>query len=170
MLRVLYILFAIFGFRKLLPFQSSSGSQFTRVLAMEKTGEEQNPSSLFQQPTNHSENNDVSHTPLSSEAPIEKLLPPGDPSRATKHLQVGGEGIAMDELGPMVITSDGSIRRISNWQSMTKAEQEVAWRRISKRNKERLEVLRQNENEGEETVKESEEVELKQLAPPEHEN
>eukprot|EP01040_Poterioochromonas_malhamensis_P012021 gene12021-13129_t len=56
-----------------------------------------------------------------------------------------GETMTMDELGPMIITPEGYVRRIANWANMTKAEQAVAWRRISARNKQRIEALKEAE-------------------------
>lgn len=44
-------------------------------------------------------------------------------------------------MGPVIINADGTTRRIDNWDQMTKSEQEVAWRRIAKRNEERRRVL-----------------------------
>lgn len=55
------------------------------------------------------------------------------------------ETMTMDELGPMIITPEGYVRRIANWADMTKAEQAVAWRRISARNKQRIEALKEAE-------------------------
>jgi hypothetical protein len=52
-----------------------------------------------------------------------------------------GEKLRFEEWGPIVINADGTTRRISNWDMMTKAEQERTWTRIAKRNKERLEAL-----------------------------
>jgi predicted Fe-S protein YdhL (DUF1289 family) len=44
-------------------------------------------------------------------------------------------------MGPVIINIDGTTRRIDNWDQMTKNEQEVAWRRIAKRNEERRKLL-----------------------------
>lgn len=52
-----------------------------------------------------------------------------------------GEVISLEEMGPIILNTDGTTRRIDNWDTMTKSEQEVAWRRISKRNKKRKEIL-----------------------------
>lgn len=52
-----------------------------------------------------------------------------------------GESIRFEEMGPVIINIDGTTRRIDNWDQMTKAEQEVAWRRIAKRNEERRKAL-----------------------------
>ena len=54
-------------------------------------------------------------------------------------------------MGPVIINTDGTTRQISNWDQMTKREQEVTWKRISKRNEERRKVLlEQQKKEGEE--------------------
>ncbi len=60
------------------------------------------------------------------------------------------ESIRFEEMGPIIINADGTTRRIDNWDQMTKKEQEVAWRRISKRNEERRSVLlgKQHQQEG----------------------
>jgi predicted Fe-S protein YdhL (DUF1289 family) len=57
-------------------------------------------------------------------------------------------------MGPVIINSDGTTRRIDNWDQMMKGEQEVAWRRIAKRNEERRKVLLERQQEQQ---KESEE-------------
>ena len=51
------------------------------------------------------------------------------------------ESIRFEEMGPVIINADGTTRRIDNWDQMTKSEQEVAWRRIAKRNEERRRAL-----------------------------
>lgn len=51
------------------------------------------------------------------------------------------ESIRFEEMGPVIINADGTTRRIDNWDQMTKQEQEVAWRRISKRNEQRRKAL-----------------------------
>ena len=52
-----------------------------------------------------------------------------------------GDTISFEEMGPVIINADGTTRRIDNWDKMSKHEQEVAWRRISKRNAERRAAL-----------------------------
>ncbi|MGK3733339.1 MAG: putative Fe-S protein YdhL (DUF1289 family), partial [Bacillariaceae sp.] len=42
---------------------------------------------------------------------------------------------------PIILNSDGTTRRISNWESLSDHEKEVTWRRIKKRNEERRNVL-----------------------------
>ena len=67
------------------------------------------------------------------------------------------ESIRFEEMGPVIINADGTTRRIDNWDQMTKKEQEVAWRRISKRNEERRKALLEQQQ------KEQSEKEQKEL-------
>ena len=65
------------------------------------------------------------------------------------------ETISFEEMGPVIINTDGTTRQIANWDQMTKREQEVTWKRISKRNEERRKALleqqksKEKEKEGE---------------------
>jgi hypothetical protein len=52
-----------------------------------------------------------------------------------------GESISLEELGPIIINADGTTRRITNWSTLTEAEQKSSWRVISARNLKRLKVL-----------------------------
>ena len=52
-----------------------------------------------------------------------------------------GETISFPELGPIILNTDGTTRRIVNWDTLTKQEQEMSWRMIQKRNAERREKL-----------------------------
>eukprot|EP00543_Licmophora_paradoxa_P013006 CAMPEP_0202473216 /NCGR_PEP_ID=MMETSP1360-20130828/90313_1 /ASSEMBLY_ACC=CAM_ASM_000848 /TAXON_ID=515479 /ORGANISM="Licmophora paradoxa, Strain CCMP2313" /LENGTH=128 /DNA_ID=CAMNT_0049100029 /DNA_START=54 /DNA_END=440 /DNA_ORIENTATION=- len=73
-------------------------------------------------------------------------LPESDPNADIPTIKLG-ESIKFEEMGPVIINSDGTTRRINNWNEMTKKEQEVTWRRISKRNEERRKMLlEQQEN------------------------
>ncbi|RDW71769.1 hypothetical protein BP5796_07803 [Coleophoma crateriformis] len=71
-------------------------------------------------------------------------LPPSGGEEVTK-LDVSGSGasIKLDHLGPMVINTDGTMGRISNWQAMTEAEQTNTLRVLGRRNEERMKVLRE---------------------------
>ena len=66
-------------------------------------------------------------------------LPASD--RAAPRVAVGGEPVAMEELGPIVINTDGTTARITNWPDMTPAEQEKTRRVIVARNAKRLAKL-----------------------------
>jgi hypothetical protein len=59
-------------------------------------------------------------------------------------LDVGsGEGVALDHLGPMVVNKDGTISRITNWDAMAEIEKKNTLRILQKRNKQRLDALKQ---------------------------
>ena len=64
------------------------------------------------------------------------------------------DSISFEEMGPVIINADGSTRHIDNWDTMTKKEQEVAWRRISKRNEERRKALLEQQQKETEAKKE----------------
>lgn len=63
-------------------------------------------------------------------------------SRRTLDLGTGAKDLT-DELGPLVINKDGTTARITNWHKMTSDEKERTLRVITKRNRERLAVLKQ---------------------------
>jgi hypothetical protein len=73
-------------------------------------------------------------------------LPPPDPESGLPSIQLG-ETISFEQFGPMILNTDGSIRRIANWDILTEHEKEVSWRRISKRNEERRQVLLKRQEE-----------------------
>lgn len=52
-----------------------------------------------------------------------------------------------DKLGPIVINSDGTTARITNWHEMTEQEKDVTKRRIMERNRKRMKVLREQQDE-----------------------
>lgn len=66
-----------------------------------------------------------------------------------RKLQLGGS-VKMDDLGPIIITPEGTTRRIANWDTMTKDEQATAWRLISARNKRRIDALKKQAEDDEE--------------------
>ena len=72
-------------------------------------------------------------------APVLEALP-GE-GNTTRTLAID-ESVALDELGPVVIAEDGSMRHIDNWETMTPEEREATQRIISKRNAARLNKLR----------------------------
>ena len=52
-----------------------------------------------------------------------------------------GQPVTLDHLGPVVVNSDGTLSRITNWPELSEPEQQVTKRRIAKRNIERLKQL-----------------------------
>ena len=53
----------------------------------------------------------------------------------------GSASFQMDELGPIIVNPDGTMRRIANWDRMTEREQLWTLKKIRARNKERMDVL-----------------------------
>jgi len=71
-------------------------------------------------------------------------------------LDVGsGEGVALDHLGPMVVNKDGTISRITNWDKMAEIEKKNTLRILQKRNKQRLDALKQASQESTEDASKS---------------
>jgi hypothetical protein len=68
-------------------------------------------------------------------------LPAGDPNDASIPRIRLGETIRLEEMGPIILNTDGTTRRIDNWDTLTEHERQVTWRRISKRNEERRQKL-----------------------------
>ena len=90
----------------------------------------------------HSDSAAISETgtieQLDEAAPLQQLLlPPGDESDENVTSIKLGETISFAELGPIILNTDGTTRRIHNWKALTKQEQETTWRRIRKRNADR---------------------------------
>ena len=55
-----------------------------------------------------------------------------------------GQRVSLEEeLGPLVVNTDGTVGRISNWKQMTEGERASVLRVLGKRNKERLETLKE---------------------------
>ena len=53
-----------------------------------------------------------------------------------------GEKKKLDHIGPLIINSDGTTKRVTNWDEMTKEERDAAYDRIISRNKHRLSALK----------------------------
>lgn len=86
----------------------------------------------------HSNKNNSENDNEDGEGPL--LLPEGSNDPSIPRIKFG-ETVSFEEMGPVIINADGTTRRIDNWDKMTKKEQEVTWRRISKRNAERRAAL-----------------------------
>ena len=76
---------------------------------------------------------------------LPELPPASDDKSETRQLELGGS-LSMDELGPIIINPDGTTRRITNWDTLSAQEKKSSWRLIGKRNKERLEKLKQEKD------------------------
>ncbi|KAH0354246.1 hypothetical protein KCU81_g1311, partial [Aureobasidium melanogenum] len=105
-----------------------------------------NPS--FSQPYTSSAPNDnmADPNPQSNDQQDKRDQPLGLPEPPSGGIQLdvnSGEGVALDHLGPMVVNKDGTISRITNWDKMAEIEKKNTLRILQKRNKQRLDALKQ---------------------------
>lgn len=89
---------------------------------------------------NTHDQSEQTHEAASQNAP----LPLPEPGHAgdTTQLSVGGEGVKLDHMGPLVVNQDGTMSRIANWAEMAEIERQNTLRILGKRNKMRLDTLR----------------------------
>jgi hypothetical protein len=73
---------------------------------------------------------------------IPRLLPAGENDKDIPVLKLG-ETISFEALGPIILNTDGTTRRIANWDDMTEPERQTTWRRIKVRNEQRRQHLLQ---------------------------
>eukprot|EP01031_Cornospumella_fuschlensis_P038187 gene38187-46399_t len=83
------------------------------------------------------------------------LLPAASENREGYRTLSLGQSVAMDELGPIIINPDGTTRRITNWNTLSKQEQMNSWRVIGERNKKRVEALKRRQSESSLNTEES---------------
>ncbi|ORY78208.1 hypothetical protein BCR37DRAFT_382480 [Protomyces lactucae-debilis] len=73
------------------------------------------------------------------------LLPSSEEAGDGHNLQVGGDKVVLDSLGPIVLNTDGSLSRIGNWDQMTEPERCATKRMVAKRNLARKKMLEAKE-------------------------
>lgn len=56
--------------------------------------------------------------------------------------------LKLEDLGPIIVNTDGSLQRIPNWSEMPQAEKDKTTRLVSTRNKKRLQALREGGGKG----------------------
>lgn len=94
-----------------------------------------------------SESNQPEHSqaqPQEKEQEQERLaLPDASSASNTPQLDLSkDQSVKLDHLGPMVVNTDGTMSRISNWDQMTEMEKQTTLRVLGKRNKQRLDALK----------------------------
>lgn len=75
-------------------------------------------------------------------------LPSPSTNDNTTQLNVDGQAVKLDHLGPLVVNKDGTLSRIANWESMAEIERQNTLRILVKRNQVRLGALRGEGGEG----------------------
>lgn len=84
---------------------------------------------------------------LSSASNGLKFLPDATTTDTVSRVQVGGSSVTLDAMGPVIVNRDGSISRISNWDTLTDIEKETTLRLIGKRNRiRRLQIESQTQS------------------------
>lgn len=89
-------------------------------------------------------------------------LPPPDPEADLPVIRLG-ETISFEQFGPIILNTDGSTRRIANWDNLSEHEQKVSWRRISKRNEDRRQLLLKQQQEAAKTENQNDENKAEEL-------
>jgi hypothetical protein len=67
----------------------------------------------------------------------------GDYGEPTTRLEVDGDAVKLDHLGPIIVNEDGTMRRIANWDLLTAREKQATFKRIAARNKKRVDALKE---------------------------
>ncbi|KAF9152786.1 hypothetical protein BG015_004687 [Linnemannia schmuckeri] len=94
---------------------------------------------------NNNQNDQTEEHQDSSSKPVLALPAPGDFSSMSSDapaLEVNGQDIKLDLLGPVVVNEDGTMSRIDNWHEMADIEKANVRRILLKRNATRLARLR----------------------------
>ncbi|MBW0544281.1 hypothetical protein O181_083996 [Austropuccinia psidii MF-1] len=95
-----------------------------------------------------SERHDASSAENERKEPLLLTDTPAEEQTADKTtLAVDGGNVQLDNLGPMVINSDGTISRISNWDKLTEPERQRTIRLVTQRNAIRVQKLKENTTE-----------------------
>ncbi|CCJ29611.1 unnamed protein product [Pneumocystis jirovecii] len=95
--------------------------------------------------TNESNTTNAAVSTASNDAQTPLMLPavPSNPSATTGVPQAT---LRLDQLGPVIVNSDGTLARIDNWAALTDAEKRNIERLLVRRNCARLEALRAADN------------------------
>ncbi|KAF9974456.1 hypothetical protein BGZ73_002114 [Actinomortierella ambigua] len=94
--------------------------------------------------------NEQQHDQQTPQRPLLTLPAPSDLS-SNNVLEVNGQDLKLDLLGPVVINEDGSMSRIDNWAEMAEIEKANVRRILVKRNNQRLARLRAQQQEQEQS-------------------
>ena len=71
------------------------------------------------------------------------LPAPSTSTDGTTKINVDGQAVKLDHLGPLVVNKDGTLSRIANWESMAEIERQNTLRILVKRNQIRTEALKE---------------------------
>ncbi|KAI4866542.1 hypothetical protein F4820DRAFT_245584 [Hypoxylon rubiginosum] len=92
--------------------------------------------------TNASPAQDQNAQHESSSQKVPLPLPEPGQTGDTTQIPVGGDGVKLDHLGPLVVNENGTMSRIANWAEMAEIERQNTLRILGKRNRLRLDALK----------------------------
>ncbi|KAH6860057.1 hypothetical protein B0T12DRAFT_409667 [Alternaria alternata] len=72
-------------------------------------------------------------------------LPAPTAEDGVTQVNVGGQAVKLDHMGPLVVNKDGTLSRISNWNEMADIEKQNTLRILVKRNQLRTEALKEQQ-------------------------
>ena len=72
-----------------------------------------------------------------SDGVVPELPPLEEHTNGVTQLEFGKK-VKLAGLGPVIVNEDCTVRRIANWDGLSKQERDTAWRRIAARNNDRL--------------------------------
>ena len=139
------LLFALLPLLALLPWAESFGT--TRTVGCSSAALFLLRSSFAGEAPNSPRTEDNNNGRDKSEEDEGIPLLPAATTGESRQIELGGEALKMDDLGPIIINADGTTRRISNWDTLSKQEKESSWRLIAARNKRRIEDLERKQKE-----------------------
>jgi len=108
------------------------------------------PTHLISKDETTSQNQEPEQESTEHKEPLPLPAPTSKTEEPARQLNVGGDALKLDDLGPMVVNSDGTLSRIHNWAEMTPLERERTVRILGKRNMLRREALGRENVVGEE--------------------
>jgi hypothetical protein len=89
------------------------------------------------------QNSQDAETSETNKNPLPLPAPTGEDG--VTQVNVGGQAVKLDHLGPLVVNKDGTLSRISNWEQMADIEKQNTLRILVKRNQVRTEALKEGQ-------------------------
>lgn len=134
-----------FSSRTLLPKRPINRRTLTARMTSSTPYPKDDPSNISTNPSSET-TNDSSNQSTSTPLALPSTSSASNPT--TIDMSSGNTTVQLDHLGPMVVNTDGTMSRISNWDKMAEIEKKATLRIIGKRNQARLEALRREAGEG----------------------
>ncbi|EON96258.1 putative fungal specific transcription protein [Phaeoacremonium minimum UCRPA7] len=132
------------------PRSAQEAQDATPCSAANESGPPPETAQEQQQPEPEQQHAGEAH-PQALPAPPPRESAAGEAGGSSTRIEVNGDGVKLDHLGPLVVHKDGTVSRIANWAEMTDIERKNTLRILGKRNQLRLDTLRGTAEAGEES-------------------